>query len=310
MIPNVPMADYVRDAFDVGDGIRTPSLSSSIANLLLTRSPAHAAYSHARLNPAWRSDDESRFDLGSAVHAVLLEGDRDIIATIDAADWRTKAAKEARDAARAAGKIPVLAHHMAKVEKMVKAAHVKLAASPDLRGVPLDALHAERTALWQEGDIWCRCRPDWTTPDYTVVLSVKTTEASAEPESFTRLLLGSGYDLQAAFELRGVEAMTGTRPRHYIWIVCETEPPYAVSLLGLAPALADLGQAKYREAVARWADCIAQDHFPAYPDRVCYVDPPEWAMARWMERAPGSVVPVSPVDDGRPLEEQLFGDAR
>src|SRR5260221_11592401 len=95
-----------------------PSLSSSIAQVLLRESPRKAWFSHPRLNPAYRSQEESKFDIGTASHAMLLEG-ANIIETCDFADWRTNDAKAKRDAARAAGKIPLLKRHRDDVVAMV-----------------------------------------------------------------------------------------------------------------------------------------------------------------------------------------------
>src|SRR3972149_5802627 len=79
--------------------------------------------------PAYEHEDSERFDLGRAAHAYLLEGESGF-AIIEAADWRTKAAKEARDAARAAGKIPLLADRWGDVQGMALAAQRQLDA-PD-----------------------------------------------------------------------------------------------------------------------------------------------------------------------------------
>ncbi len=302
-LSDVAMDQYVRDAF----GDHPPSLSASVAHKLLTRSPRHAWVSHARLNAAWEPKTESRFDLGSAAHAIVLEGKRELIAALPYDDWRKKEAQQARELARLDGKIPLLADQAEAVTRMAMVVEDTIATSPDLRG--LGPLVAETTLLWQDGVAWCRCRPDWMTADHAIVLSYKTTAASAEPDAFTRgVLLGSGYDLQAAFEVNAVKALAGVEPK-YVWIVQEVTEPYAVSLLGLSPELAEFAQQKYRRAVARWAECMRDDEWPAYPDRICWVDPPAWAVTQWTERH-GYQPPDTTLDDGRPLDEQLMGDPR
>ena len=111
-----------------------PSLSSSVATALIDRSPRHAWQAHPRLNPVHEPDNRQDFDLGKAAHALLLEG-RDVAEIVDAADYRTKAAREARDAAYAAGKTPLLAHQWQDVEAMIKAAIAQLAAHTDSDGI-------------------------------------------------------------------------------------------------------------------------------------------------------------------------------
>ena len=104
------------------DPCESPSLSSSLASALLNQSPRHAWMQHPELNPDYRPEENSRFDLGSAAHALLLEGNQAKIAIIEADDWRTKKAKEERDTARENGLLPVLAKHDFALKAMVKAA--------------------------------------------------------------------------------------------------------------------------------------------------------------------------------------------
>src|SRR5262245_29477228 len=107
------------------DPCPAPSLSSSIAKMLCLESAAHAQYAHPRLNPAGAGDDaDERFDIGTAAHALLLEGTT-AIAVIDAKDYRTNAAKDARDAAYAAGLTPLLKARWTDVQAMVAAARAQ-----------------------------------------------------------------------------------------------------------------------------------------------------------------------------------------
>lgn len=285
LLPGIPMARYVADQFDP----QPPSLSSSVAHRLLTRSPLHAWTCHPRLNEAFKQDDEREFDLGTAAHAVLLENqslyvvqiaDEKTGELIDATDYKKKAAQEARKAAKAQGLFPVLAHQAEAIREMVMVARLTLANSPDLVGIR--PLMAEQTLIWQDSGAWCRSRPDWMTEDRAVVISYKTT-SNAEPDAFTRHLLTMGYHTQAAFELAGLKAATGVDAT-YVWLVSEVEPPYACSLVGMSPMLLDLAQATYRRAVEVWARCLASGHWPAYPDRIAYAEPPPWAVAQFAER--------------------------
>ena len=86
-----------------------PSLSASVANVILSHSPLHAWAKHPRLNPDFEPEEKPQFDLGSAAHNMVLRQNfwREEIAVVEAQDWKTKAAKEARETARAAGRHPV-----------------------------------------------------------------------------------------------------------------------------------------------------------------------------------------------------------
>ena len=294
--PSVPMADYVADRFDL-----PPTLSSSIAHRLLTRSPLHAWTAHAKLNPAWAPDDDRDFDLGVAMHAVLLEGKGLEILPFD--NYRTKIAQTAREECRKIGAIPALKWQADAIKLMLKSARDAVELSPDLAGIPLEGLKAEHTAVWQEGETWCRCRPDWLAWDNDVIFSLKTT-GKAEPETFMRgPLLAHSYDLQSAFELAAIKALTG-KDAHYVYIVVETEPPYACSLISLSPEWREFAAAKFRKAVGLWSVALASGHWPAYGEHIYTMDLPPWMQAKFMEQHGYEPQPVH--DDGRPLEEQMF----
>jgi hypothetical protein len=276
---NIPLADYLEDPAP------TPSLSASLAHVLLTRSPRHCWTAARRLNPDWKPESSEAMDAGSIAHAMLLEKDHTRIVLIDAPDFRTKVAKEQRDTARAEGKLPVLAHRLGQITTMVIEARRAIERS-ELAPVFADG-QAEQTLLWQEGETWCRSRPDWVSTDYRVAVDYKTTQGSAEPSAFARgAMLAFGYDVQAAFGLRGLQVVHKPRDRSFVFLVQETEPPYACSLVGLSPAFEAFAEQKRRAAVALWTACLAQDHWPSYPERVCWMEPPTWAQTQFSERYP------------------------
>lgn len=287
MHPDVPIDDYVRDKFDT-----PPSLSASVAHELLSRSALHAKLKSARLNPAWAPDHSDVAELGTIAHALLLERDASRIVTVNAETWAKKDATDrvawkARDEIRAAGKLPILAGDRAGVDAMVEAARAYIDAS-ELAGV-FDQGRAESTLMWQDGETWCRTRPDWITgPKWTaapVLLDYKTVGRTAEPDGWARgPLLSSGHDLQAAFGLAGLRALGVEREPLFVFLVQETDPPYACSLVSLDKPYLDWAEAKRRHAVAAWAHCLATGEWPDYGRRIYYVAPPAWAVGNWNER--------------------------
>lgn len=269
----------------IRDPAPAPSLSASIAHLLLSKSPRHAWLAHPRLNPQWAPEEVAHMELGTIAHAILLEGDHSRISVIDAPDWRTNDARAARDDARARGKLPILQIKMLAVERMVEAARKAMEAAPEIRDATrVDAGKPEQTIVWQDGDVWLRCRPDWLTNDGRLAIDYKTTGASAEPDAFGRgPLLSMGYDVQAGFGLRGVRATKKPRDCSFVFMVQETEPPYAVSFVGLSPEFEAFAAQKVKAAIAVWKFCVQTDTWPSYPSRVCWAEPPAWAVTRWSE---------------------------
>ena len=256
------------------DGV--PALSASIAHLLVTRSALHAWTAHPRLNPNYRSEESDEFDYGRAAHNLLLEGNDKRIVGLDFADWRTKAAKEARDAARADGKVPMLQRQRNKVDAMVKIARDYVAAS-ELAGIFENGL-PEQYIEWQEGATRCTGRLDWLRGDKRLVMDYKTAE-TANPAAFIGRAIGYGYAMQEAFYRRGVKAVHG-KEHSFAFLLQEKEPPFACSLVAFDPAMQAIGDKQAEYALALWATYMARNEWPGYSPKIAHLEPPQWYAAR------------------------------
>jgi hypothetical protein len=269
------------DEYHAGDEGQ-PRLSASIVHILCTASPLHAYTAHPRLNPHYQRVEEDKFDVGKAAHSVILEGD-DNIFVVHEDTWQKNVAKEAREYARSIGKVPLLAKKRDEVMRMVDAVREQLAeheAEPPLfsDGKP------EQSLLWEEGGVLCKARLDWLRDDYAAIDDLKTTGRSADPGTYSRALFGVGGDVQAAFYLRGLAAVTTETRAQFRWVVVETSPPYALSVITPAPDVLAVGDSKVAWALAKWRECLEADSWPAYPNRVATADLPPWEEARWLER--------------------------
>lgn len=272
------------------DPCPAPSLSSSIAKIIIERSPLHAWHAHPRLNPHHQSEERADFDLGSAAHALLLEGE-DRMSVIDADSYRAKAAQEQRDAARAAGRHPILKAKHVAVVAMAKIAERAIAGCPDLSGLTLADGDSERAVIWQECGIWLRCRPDWLARDLSAMLDYKTT-GDAEPMHFGKHIARMLYHFQAAFYRRGVRAVTGVDVP-FILLAQETEEPHACTFHGCAPSLAAIAEQMVDQAIRTWAGCMKAGTWPAYSPRIHYHDAAAWAAMEQEERMAGIPYEIS-----------------
>jgi len=274
--------DITAERYHADDLSEQPSLSASIAHLLCSASPAHARAAHPRLNPEHRREEKERYDIGTAAHAILLEGEA-AVEVVVASDWRTRDAREQRDAARAAERIPLLASVFDEVQAMVAAVREQLAehhAEPPL----FTDGQAEQTLVWEEpGGVMCRARLDWLRHDRTAVDDLKTTSRSANPEAYSRALFSVGGDVQAAFYVRAVQELTGETPE-FRWVVVETQPPFALSVVAPGPDVLSIGASKVRYAIETWRRCLASDSWPGYPSEICWATLPPYEEARWLEK--------------------------
>ena len=274
-IHDITAADYHADP------AAEPSLSASVAHLLCARSPLHAWSAHPRLNPDHERVERTVFDIGTVAHAALLLGEASCY-VVDAPNWQTKAAKEERDRARELGLTPLLACQWADVEAMVAAVRPQLEAF-DAEPPLLTDGKPEQTLIWQEDGVTLRARADWLHDDFTAIDDLKTTSGSAHPQDWTRRRLWDiGADIQAAMYVRGLRALTDADPQ-FRFCVVETSPPYAVSVVGLAPSALELANEKVAYAIARWRECMATGEWPAYTSRVAYAETPAWQEASWLE---------------------------
>lgn len=265
-----------------GDCCIEPCLSNGVIKDLLFKSCAHARHNHPRLNPDRMPDEGNpKFDIGSSAHPMLLQGN-DIVEAIEAKDWKTNIAKEARDNARKNGRVPLLPPQYATVQKMVAVAKAYLAES-ELHIVDIQAEGiSELSYIWKEGSIWIKTRLDWISNDKALILDYKTT-GSANPNEFARKIVQMGYDTQEALYKRGVKAIDGIIPK-FVFLVQEVEEPYLCSLIALSPEFQDMGRKKVSAGIALWSQCIQTGKWPGFSDKVYHLDMPPWA-AMWMNSA-------------------------
>jgi hypothetical protein len=273
------------------DPCKTPSLSRGMVKDLLELTPQHVWFNSPRLNPAYQPEEkEEKFDIGTAAHSLFLQGE-DIVRVVEADDWRTKLAKEAREAARKEGKVPLLAHQYERVVRLVAASKKKLVECEELGIVNLEVEgDSELSYFWKEGDLWLRCRPDWVSKDAKVILDYKTTDVSANPEVWGSKIATTGLDIQEHLYRRGVFAVQQESQNlvawpKFIFFVQEIFPPYLASFVSASPRVQDLGRQKTNMGIFVFNKCLEDQVWDSYPKRVCYVEAPEWAYNAWDKKA-------------------------
>lgn len=263
------------------DPCETASLSNSIAKIMLKQSAQHAMLAHPRLNPNFEGNNDKKFDVGTAAHAWLLEGEN-AIAICEFDDWRKNEAKEQRDLAYLQGKVPLLGHQVDGIYFMAEAAKKAIANCPDLNGVTLADGKAEQTVIWKEGNTWMRSRLDWLAEKHDLIFDYKTTDI-ANPEAWMRAIIGNGYDMQDSFYKRGIKAVTGKTP-NFVFIVQETSAPYACYFVALPPQYTDMGNDKVETAKSMWEHCMSTGVWNGYSNNIMYPDLKPWMESDWIEK--------------------------
>jgi PDDEXK-like domain of unknown function (DUF3799) len=280
------------------DPCATPSLSSSVAHILTKQSPKHAWAAHPRLGGKPRAP-RAAWDTGSLSHRLLL-GAGDEVAIVNASDWRTKAAKEARAEARARHAIPVLRH---KHEEAQAKAEIIRAQLLEL-GFDLTKGHSEVTAFWRETwepgkQIECRARLDHLIigDGRAVILDLKST-ASANPSDVARSASSFGYHIQETAYRCAIETIRPdlTGRVDFAFLFYELEEPYAVTPARLSGSFRELGSRQWARAVQQWGSCLERNAWPGYTESVVTLEPPPWALKDDLEA------------QSEAAEKALFGD--
>lgn len=275
-IQQMPAAEYHRDPAPA------PSLSSSIAQCIVNESPMHAYARHPRLGNTVRNDSARRAEIGSVAHKLAL-GAGSEVSIISADNYRTKAAQEARDAAIAAGTVPILQSDYDAAEALA----TPLAdAAANYMGAPIADCLAEHVIIWQDASGgWRRVMMDLISPDYRRLCDLKTTQASVSPQACARRLY-EGYHIQAAFYLRAADALdpAGVGLRRFGFIFAEQDAPHAISSpIELSEAGLDMGRKAVDRACRIFDQCLASGVWPGYSRDVYVAEPPAWSLQEQME---------------------------
>lgn len=126
----------------------------------------------------------------------------------------------------------------------------------------------------------CRCRPDWVAKysgNGVVILDVKTF-SNASAAEFRRQVERKRYHVQDAFYSDGHELATGLQTLGFIFVVVETEWPYAANALMLGERSREQGRRDYRRNLNTYAECRRSGEWPGYGLAIQEIELPEWAI--------------------------------
>lgn len=259
--PSIPHAEY----------LSMPALSVSGMKQLLPPS-CPALFRHYRDNP---QPSKHAYDIGHVAHGLIL-GDGPEVVVVDAPDWRGKAAREERDAAYAAGQVPVLAHEYEQCAAMAAAVR-----SNRLADALLSHGKPEQTLTWTDPTgVPMRARVDWL-PDGRrdgryILVDVKTTGGSAHPSEFARTAAKFEYGMQARHYMNGVKACGLDDDPEYVLIVVETSKPHLVSLVEFTEDDLQIAADKIADAVNIYRGCVESGIWPGYSPDIETIEMPAW----------------------------------
>lgn len=253
-----------------------PTLSHSIAHIMVTQSPAHAWLAHPRLGGKRREMTDAMLE-GAILHKLLLNAGPEI-RVINADNYKTKVAQADRIVALAEGFLPILA---GKYEQLMYAAH-RLRSNCFYADFPLTG-RSEVAIEWEVDDVLCRCKIDHLKddePDCVHIYDIKKCH-SCNPDAIMHTAYKYGWDIQDAAYTEAVHVLTGRAGVRMTFLCCETVEPYSVVPITLDRHFKRIGMQRWTRACHNWEQCLLTDKWPGYQATV--ISPPSWVehMLNW-----------------------------
>jgi ATP-dependent exoDNAse (exonuclease V) beta subunit len=288
------------------DPCEVPSLSSSIAKLMVEESPEKAWTAHPRLGGVARRNepvieldepDESKpepkrsskaMDAGKVVHRLLLGRGADFVG-VDAKDWRTNAAKEARKAAEAEGKVALLKERLAGLRRAADAIGERLDREFNIRFAGRSEVVVtwrERVFLTDDAEVVCRGMFDHLFLEEATVIDLKTCY-SANPDDCAKAISDHGYHIQRGAYTSALRKLVPAMAGHedFINVFAELKPPYAVFPTRMDGNFRKIGDVLWQHAVRRWHECTQSGKWPGYADgQIAVVSPKTWVLKEALAR--------------------------
>ena len=201
-------------------------------------------------------EHKEAYDVGTLAHALILEGSLDhLVVEVDAKDYRTNKAREARDAAYAQNKIPVNNTErdtmLAPVEAMRDAVLDHPIAADLLTGHD-----PEVSIFWEQSGVPMKARIDALHMREGIAVDLKTVR-SARPNDVRKQISDLGYYIQQRHYLNGLKQVTGFDMDWY-FVTVGKEAPHPVSVHKMVPDAMQQAQARIDHAIARYKQ--AQEH--------------------------------------------------
>lgn len=256
LLPNVPHETYHSDPW--GD---VPCLSQSVAAELV-KCPLLGWAAHPRLGGAIIGADKPTADMetGNLLHALVL-GSGPRFVSLDFKDYKTNAARGAKEEAIASGLVPVLTH---KFEAAQEAATAIIRAVREQEGIEIGEYDAEVTALWTDPNLGVRCRGRFDLQSGYSIVDPKFT--NLEPHRWIAGMEGQGYDIQASAY---IEALETIHPEYagrveFTFLLIRPTWPHTTCRVTIGGTSRSLGEDRWHRAKLSWQTCLRAGRWPSY----------------------------------------------
>jgi hypothetical protein len=231
----------------------------------LKRSPA---YFQSQLDS--QSGPTEAMTFGSAFHCMILEKDKfeDLYYVMPKLDKRTKAGKEefAKHTELAEDKIVITTQQYSKILAMEEA--IKNNKTMSNLFTMNDSV-SETVNVWEEKvqcddgknyTVKCKSLIDLRIDSEDLVVDLKTTTSVA---AFTSSIRKFGYDRQAAYYLRGLQANGHvSQDARFVFAVVEKEAPFEIAMFELDASVMEVANTEIDNLLKTYQQCKVENFYP------------------------------------------------
>ena len=241
-----------------------PAISSSDVKTVYLKSLRHWKYEVRKGSTA--------FDLGSAVHAMVLEPEKELVRR-GPDDRRGDKWRDAKLAADLDGMILLPSSEYNLAETIAAAAIAQMPEWMDRPRITEGSVFATDRVTGVE----IKCRPDIYIESEGLVVDLKTC-TSASPRSFSRDVHQYGYAIQAAFYMRVLQN-AGHEADNFFFFAIEKDAPYAACIHEIDADYLDTCQQIITQTLLKIRDAQAKgDYTTGWPE-VNVISQPGWMTA-------------------------------
>lgn len=248
--------DISNEDYHAAEGISSSQVKGAVKRSLL----------HMKLGKG-HTMAQATADQGSAVHAGVLEPEKNLVDCIDVAARRGAAWTEPSARSREQGHIPLPAADYLRYQYSCKALLDDEYIGPILKDVRR-VTEASIFARHPRTGILLKARPDLYIQERSLMVDVKTT-TNAVPKDWTRAFYDFQYDLQAYY-YQMVGRIAGVNCNNFAFAVVEKDAPYATHLFRVTPEVLARAETIVErcldEMLADWNNPKPKTGWPAFTD--------------------------------------------
>lgn len=223
-----------------------------------------------------KQKDSSCFDLGSALHSVILEQNTGSFLLGPDVNKNTNEWKMAKKDAFAQGKSLLDPEQYAAVLKGFEV----FCQHPMAHKLVSFCQKIEKSGFYMDkaSGLWCKFRPDGYCANDTngdFIFDYKSAR-SISNRSIENAIVEYGYHISAAHYIEGIKALTGRDVKDYYLCFQKSSGSMDRVVKVLDPDAIAHGKALRDEALLRIADCRDKGHWPGISEKIEGIGIPQW----------------------------------